>query len=76
MSFTGTTAEAQAVQLRIQRAMSGEQRLLLALEMSLMARDLAKARIRQEHPEWPETEVTREILRLAFFPGPIPAYLR
>jgi len=76
MPFSDTTPEAQAIQLRIQRAMSGEQRLLLALEMSLLARDLAKARIRQEHPEWPETEVTREILRLAFLPGPIPAYLR
>jgi hypothetical protein len=56
--------------------MSGEQRLLLALEMSILARDLAKARIRREHPEWPETEITREILRIAFLPGPIPAFLR
>lgn len=76
MSITDTSPEAQAVQLRIQRAMSGEQRLLLALEMSLLTRELAKARIRHEHPEWPEAEVTRELLRLAFLPGPIPACLR
>ena len=76
MVITDTSPEAQAVQLRVQRAMSGEQRLLLALEMSLLARDLAKARIRREHPEWPETEVTRELLRLSFLPGPIPACLR
>jgi hypothetical protein len=76
MPVTDTSPEAQALQLQIQMAMSGEERLLLALEMSLFARDLAKARIRQEHPEWPETEVTREILRLAFLPGPIPACLR
>ena len=71
-----TTASAQALQLEIQRAMTGEQRLLLALEMSLFARELAKARIRGEHPEWPNTEITRELLRLAFFPGELPTRLR
>ncbi|HEV2962859.1 MAG TPA: hypothetical protein VG649_13600 [Candidatus Angelobacter sp.] len=76
MPLSDTTPEAQAIQLQIYRAMSGEQRLLLALEMSILARDLAKARIRREHPEWPETEITREILRIAFLPGPIPAFLR
>lgn len=35
--------------------MSGEQRILLAFEMSLFARELAKEGIRWEHPEWPET---------------------
>src|SRR5205807_3976964 len=66
MSITDISPEAQAVQLRVQRAMSGEQRLLLALEMSLFARELAKARIQQEHPEWNESDVTHELLRLAF----------
>jgi hypothetical protein len=56
--------------------MTGEQRLLMALEMSQFARDLAKARIRQEHPEWPEVQVTREIIRLAMLPAPLPAGLR
>jgi len=56
--------------------MTGEQRLLLALEMSLFAREFAKARIRGEHPEWPNTEITRELLRLAFFPGELPTRLR
>jgi hypothetical protein len=62
--ITDTSAEAQAVQLQIQRAMTEEQRLLLALEMSLFARALAKARIQQEHPDWTESEVARELLRL------------
>jgi hypothetical protein len=52
--------------------MSGEQRLLLAFEMSMLARDLSRERIRQEHPDWPETQVARELLRLAFFPAPLP----
>jgi hypothetical protein len=56
--------------------MSGEQRLLLAFEMSLFVRELAKEGIRREHPEWPEERLTRELLRLAFLPAPLPASLR
>jgi len=49
--------------------------MLLAFEMSLFARDLAKAGIRHEHPEWSEARVARELLRLAFFPAPLPAWI-
>jgi hypothetical protein len=44
--------------------------------MSLFARELAGKRIRREHPEWPETRVSRELLRAAFLPAPLPASLR
>ena len=67
-----TSIEAQAIQLEILRAMTGEQRLLVAFEMSLFARDLARAGIRQEHPDWPEAHVARELLRLTFLPKPLP----
>jgi hypothetical protein len=70
-----TSAEAQALQLEIHRSMSGEQRLNLAFEMSMFARGLCRERIRHEHPEWTEAEVARELLRLAFFPAPLPAGL-
>jgi len=56
--------------------MTEEQRLLLAIEMSLFARALAKAGIRQEHPDWTEAQVARELLRLAFLPQPLPEKLR
>lgn len=56
--------------------MSGEQRLLLAFEMSLFARELAREGIRRDHPEWTEAQVARELLRLAFLPAPLPAGLR
>jgi hypothetical protein len=56
--------------------MSEEERLLLAFEMSLFARDLARARIQQEHPEWTDAQLERELLRLAFLPEPLPAKLR
>jgi hypothetical protein len=74
--ITDTSSPAQAVQLKIQRAMTGEQRLLAAFEMSLFARELSKQRIWREHPEWTETQVARELVRLAFLPGPMPARLR
>jgi hypothetical protein len=55
--------------------MSGEQRILLAFEMSLLARELAREGIQREHPEWPEARVARELLRLAFFPAPLPSWI-
>ena len=76
VKLSDTTPEAQALQTQIHRRMSGEERLLLALEMSLFARQLAAERIRHEHPEWTETQVARELLRLAFLPAPLPARLR
>jgi hypothetical protein len=71
-----TSRTAQAVQRQVQRAMTGEQRLLMALEMSMFARELAKERIRREHPDWPEAQVARELIRLAFLPAPLPARLQ
>ena len=67
-----TTPAAEAVQLELLRAMSGEKRLLLAIEMSEFARELAKEGIRLQHPDWPESLVLRELIRLAFFPRPLP----
>jgi hypothetical protein len=71
--ISDTSRAAQSLQLQIHRAMFGEQRLLLALEMSLFARELAREGIRRDHPEWTEAQVARELLRLAFLPAPLPA---
>ncbi|HXJ85212.1 MAG TPA: hypothetical protein VMS18_00205 [Candidatus Binatia bacterium] len=71
-----TTTEALEIQTRIQRSMSGEEKILLALDMSLFARELAKQRIRDDHPEWNEVQVARELLRIAFLPDPLPAGYR
>jgi hypothetical protein len=75
MPHTDTSPAARAVQFEILRGMSGEQRLLLAFEMSLFARELAREGIRREHPEWPEARVERELVRLAFFPEPLPSWI-
>jgi hypothetical protein len=74
--ITDTSPEAQAVHAKIHRSMSGEQRLLLAFEMSMFGRELNRERIGREHPEWPESRISRELLRLAFLPYPLPAGLR
>jgi len=50
--------------------------MLLAFEMSMFTRELTQAGIQQEHPEWTEQQVQRELLRLAFLPDPLPAKLR
>ena len=72
MSFSDTHPKAEAIQNALWRNMSGEARVLLAFEMSMLARELSGKRIQREHPEWSERQVTRELLRLAFLPAPLP----
>lgn len=76
MPISDTKPEIQAMQDRIIMAMTGEQRLKLAVDISLFARSLAKSRIQQEHPEWSDKEVSLELFRLAFFPEPLPAWVK
>jgi len=76
VAITDTTAGARARQLEILRAMSGEQRVMLAYEMSMFMREIAKEGIRRDHPDWTEAQIARELLRRAFFPAPLPAWLR
>ena len=72
VSISDTTPEARELQLRIQRSMSGVDRMLLAYEMSMFARELAREQIRMDHPDWNEAQIVRELLRIAFFPKPLP----
>ena len=76
MVISDTSPEVEAMQLEIRRRMTGAQRLRLALEMSQFARELRKAGIRQDHPDWTERQVMIELFRLAFFPEPLPSWVR
>lgn len=67
-----TNFEDEHIPVEVLRKMTGEQRLLLALEMSMRRKELTKIRIRQEHPDWTEAQVARELLRLEFLPDPLP----
>jgi hypothetical protein len=76
VAISDTTPEARARQLEILAAMSGEQRMTLAYEMSMFVRELMKEGIRRDHPDWTEAQIARELLRRAFFPAPLPAWLQ
>jgi hypothetical protein len=76
MPVSDTDPDARARQLEIVRAMSGEERVLLAYEMSVFVRDLMREGIRRDYPQWTEEQIARELLRRAFFPAPLPAWLR
>ena len=67
-----TKPEIAAMQAKLQDSMSGEQRVLRALEMSHYAHELAKQYLRDQHPDWSEEHVTREFLRSLFPPGKAP----
>jgi hypothetical protein len=64
--------QADETQRSILRRMTSGQRLRLACEMSDLAHDLCRARLRHQHPDWTETEIIREMVRAAFSPQPSP----
>lgn len=76
MDMSDTSPAAQDIQDAIYRRMTGEERLLLAIEMSLAAREISWSRLRVQHPEWSEWELKRETLRYAFGSAPLPPPLR
>lgn len=71
-----TTPEIEAMQIRIFRGMTIEQHLEAALEISLLSRALMRAGVCDQHPDWSDKEIEREVYRLAFFPQPLPDWVR
>jgi len=71
-----TTSEAAAQQTHVYCRLTAVERLSLALDMSLLARDLSRTRLRLQHPDWTDDEVEREVLRYAFPSTPLPPPLR
>ena len=55
------------------RAMTGEERLQIAMRMTDEARRGIAERFRAEHPGCAEWEVKLELLRYSFAPEPVPA---
>ncbi len=76
MAAMDTSPAARALQTKIQRRLTGAERLLLALEMSLSTRELSLARLRQRYPKWSEEDLRRELLRYAFPSRELPPALR
>jgi hypothetical protein len=67
-----TPPEVAAIQSQVIERMTVARRLELAFEMSELARALARARLRERHPDWGEADLDRELLRLAFLPDDLP----
>ena len=59
-------------QFETYRRLDGSARLRLAFEMTALARNLALARLRDEHPDWPPHKLHRELLRHALLPNSLP----
>ena len=64
--MSDTSPEAEALQARIHRRLTGAERLQLAFDMSEWARALCLTRLRRAHPEWTDGDLKRELLRYAF----------
>jgi len=76
MAISDTSPEIEAMQIRIRQAMSPEQRFRMALDLSQFCREMTKAGIRRDHPDWTERQVMIELFRLAFLPEPLPSWVR
>jgi len=51
-------------QIAALRAMPGEKRLKLAVQLYWSARNLKTAAVRSRHPDWSETQVKEEVRRI------------
>lgn len=61
MRALDTSAEAALMQHRLHRALGTEARFALAMSMSDLGREFAKAGLRDRHPEYPEDQLLREL---------------
>lgn len=76
MAISDTSPGIEAMQIKIARSMTVEQRLLLALDAALLCQELMKAGIRNDHPEWSEEQIRHEMYRFVFSPAPVPDWVR
>lgn len=63
MRARDTSPKAAAILDRVHDELGPEGRFELALEMSRLAREFAKAALRDEHPTYSDEELTRELTR-------------
>ena len=59
-----TSAAARDIQVEALRRLDGPTRVRMALDMSEEARQVTLAGIRHRHPDWTDTAVHQELLRL------------
>lgn len=76
MPMKDTSPEALELQTGVYRRLSPGERLVLAFELSVVARELAMSRLRRQHPDWTPADLMKELLRFAFLPESMPESLR
>jgi len=76
MPATDTDAATARILHEIRARIPRNERLRHACEASDLVRAFALARLRARHPDWPEAELLRALLRRQFPPGKIPEVLR
>ncbi|HEX9167069.1 MAG TPA: hypothetical protein VF862_14245 [Gemmatimonadales bacterium] len=74
--MSDTTRAARDLQDEVIRRMTGAERLQLACEMSALTRELALARLRQEHPDWETPRLLAALLRSSAPGDSIPPQFR
>jgi hypothetical protein len=62
--MTDTSTDAAAIQQALYRAMTGEQRVAIALKMSMMARQITLDGIRHRHPEYSDEQAKFALFRI------------
>jgi hypothetical protein len=76
MSISDTTPQIEQLQAGILRAMSGVERLRLAIDMSETMRGLAFDRLERKHPGISQRDLIREFFRCTLRVDEIPTALR
>ncbi len=59
-----TDEQPGAEQIKILRAMTGEERLKMAERLYWSARKMKAAGLRSQHPDWPEERVQEDVQRI------------
>jgi hypothetical protein len=59
-----TDEQPDAQQIKVLRAMTGEERLEVAERLYWSARKMKAAGLRSQHPDWPETRVQADVRRI------------
>ena len=66
MRALDTSAAAHALQLRLYRQMGPERRVEIAAELSEAIRDACRTGVRIRNPDFSDTEVAREVVRIFY----------
>jgi hypothetical protein len=66
MHARDTSTKAAEIQDKLHDAMGPEGRFRLAMRMSELAREFAKAGVRDQHPQFTEDQVLQELARLFY----------